>query len=165
MNGFKLASKFSLKQKRRLALGAGLLFAVGSYAYAQEAVNEIWGPFNCDACLLGTPMPDSITQVFIDTWRSEMRRPGYFRYVYDLQPGHTITICNGGACVTYTGTDSGNVMGGTATPITTYPPEPPSGGVGGGSGGSGGGGSGGGGSGGVGGGGGVVIVGPPTQEN
>lgn len=157
MNGFKLSPQLSTKQKQRLVLGTGFLLAIGGYAYAQEAVNEIWGPFNCDTCLLGTPMPDPITQVFIDTWRADMSRPGFFRYTYDLQPGHTITICNGGACVTYTGTDSGNVMGGTATPITTYPPEP---GTGGGSS-SGGGGGGGGGSGG----GGVVFVGPPTQEN
>lgn len=92
-----------------------LLFVGAAYA-DRTGSPDIWGPYLCTACTLGTPMPDAGTQAYISTME-QYNYPG-LPFIADgyKDPGDKYIICNGSYCATYTRTDSGGFLGGDVTP-------------------------------------------------
>lgn len=101
--------------------------------YVKAATSgELYGPFSCEACHVGSPNPDPITSVFLTQWEAAARRNTFAPI--NMVPGDKIMICNAGGCVTYTKTDSGNYFGGKPEQQTSTPSNGGAGGIGSGSG-------------------------------
>jgi hypothetical protein len=127
-----MSSSHVSKARMALLLIAG--FVAGNTFAGSESSPDVWGPYVCTNCWLGTPVMDPNTRAFIDARESE-NYPGVGQFIYK-DTGDKYIVCNYSNCVTYVRTDSGHFLGGEATPREAHTGGGEFGGIGGGGGGA-----------------------------
>lgn len=105
----------------QLLLGAALFLTGFVLAGSSTGSPEIYGPYVCSACSLGTPVPDAATNAYINSMDYSVNDNPLNIFVNNsfAVAGDRFIICNATACVTYTRTNSNHFDGASPRPRTS----------------------------------------------
>lgn len=119
--GVEVRTARKKKGYARLLLGAALFFTGFVLAGSSTGSPEIYGPYICTACSLGTPVPDAATNAYINSMDYSVNNNPLNIFVDNsfAVAGDQFIICNATACVTYTRTHSNHFDGASPRPRTS----------------------------------------------